>query len=170
MWGEWMSRYYPDKERIEDAIPLVLMAQTIDVFMEESRRNGGDIHKDNDSLWLYKVFSEECLKPFKGLDAKKAVRLRRRAYKVLVKLSEYMTQQEMNGRKRTILIAEWMLFLHNAGGIVIEDDSDYAGAVFYILDEIEKRRLSCTDFARVEESARKQLEKLHKLCQEEGYY
>lgn len=159
-----------DKQIVEDCIPLVLFVGTIRRLLDLSNKRGDASDEQKATLELLEIFKSEKDELLNSLDSKKKQQIKRRLNRIVLRISTYFSDNRFTPLKALTMITEWVIALNNAGGLAIPEDSKYMWA----LQEI-KRQLDLADdyvngWDKLENSARKQVNKVHKLCQLEGYY
>ncbi|MEK9769256.1 MAG: hypothetical protein VW683_10085 [Betaproteobacteria bacterium] len=157
-----------DRQIIEQAMPACCLAGSLNSLMRkcpEIVEKGGTLerlHKVLDSEWKGTLALE--------IDDDKREKLYRRLAKAIHKFVEYVNTEKMSHAKQVIMLTSWIEALHNEGGIVVPDNSEYCGAVIELMQEMNKLDGVLDGFDKLEDSAIKQANKLHKKVQEWGYY
>lgn len=161
--------YLNSKQIIEEAIPATLAAGNLRILV---RLDAGKRFRNNEGevFDLINAFQGVADKHMKGHSHQKEQQLERRLGRAVVPIAEYMDKEKMQVLKRMILTCHWIVAPHNAGGINVPDDSPYCQAVLRCLDTFDKGPDHMEGYYKVEESAKKQVQKIHKMCQEMGYY
>jgi hypothetical protein len=101
---------------------------------------------------------------------KKSRNVLRRLNKLVAEIQSYLVAQKFSTRKAFITIMNWVVALYNQDAIYIED-GDYRKTVERLIEfinELQERNLE--GFDKVNKSALKHVNKIHKIAQVSGCF
>lgn len=151
--------YYKDSDRIQDAIIPALFRGYLWFLIEESPDIEEDLRPKVD------IFNAEINKAFKGADKSK---LNRRLNRVCHKVNDYIKREKFDSRKCFLAIFGWASAVYDAGGVIIK--GDYWEIMLGLKEIVDEGYEKIQDFEKIDGSALKHVEKIHRIIQNEGYF
>jgi hypothetical protein len=159
---------YKDIHRIEDALIPQLMCGAFNTFIEDSEQKG-DKRSVQEFQEALRICREEVRYSFVGLDIKNQRKLLNRFSKIYDKIEEYTRRQEFGARKLLLVMTKWADALLEADGYVLKR-LEFYDLLQASYDAFNDRRENTTDFDEQNKSANKQMQKIHKLAQDNEYF
>lgn len=152
-------KYYKDSDRIQDALIPALFRGYLWFITEKDEEIEKELKPKID------ILNAEINKAFEGGNKEK---LNRRLNRICHKINDYIKREKFDSRKCFLTLFGWASAVYDAGGVVIE--GDYWNIMLGMKEIIDEGYEKIEDFDKIDGSALKHVQKLHKLIQEEGYF
>lgn len=146
-----------DRERIENAIIPMMLFNMLNQYDNEAYREALQITKDVTNEYL------NC-----G-DKRKEISRRRRLDRLAIKIDKHFSDNKYDARKGILVLTIWAYALAEQEALKLYNEK-YKELLEELDDTFTIGYQKVENFDKLHNSAIKQMEKIHKLAQVEGYF